>query len=96
MSREDIGGRIDAVRRFDRYWTRKIGVLREARILLEISHRGSPTVTDLSRGLGLDQGYLSRVLGHLEERGLLARAPSEAAGRRRVLSLTPERRRSPC
>ena len=101
MLREDIGGRIDAVRRFNRYWTRKIGVLREgllhtpytlteARVLLEISHRGSPTATDLSRGLGLDPGYLSRVLGRLEERGLLARIPSEADGRRRVLSLTPD------
>ena len=101
MLREDIGGRIDAVRRFNRYWTRKIGVLREgllhtpytlteARVLLEISHRGSPTATDLSRGLGLDPGYLSRVLGRLEERGLVARIPSEADGRRRVLSLTPD------
>ena len=92
--------RIEAVRRFNRFWTRRIGVLREgllhtpytlteARILLEVSHRGSPTATDLSRELGLDPGYLSRLLGRLEGRGLLTRAPSEADGRRRVLSLTP-------
>ena len=100
MSREDIGARVDAVRRFNRYWTRKIGVLREgllhtpytlaeARVLLEISHREDSTATDLARELGLDPGYLSRLLARLEERGLVGRTPSEADGRRRVLSLTP-------
>lgn len=103
MSEEDVEARVEAVRRFNRYWTRKIGVLREgllhtpytlteARVLLEISHRGSLTATDLSRELGLDPGYLSRVLGRLEERGLVGRAPSKADRRRRVLSLTREGR----
>ena len=100
MPEKDVGARVDAVRRFNRYWTRKIGVLREgllhtpytlteARILLEISHRGNPTATDLSRELGLDPGYLSRTLGRLAGRGLVGRAPSEMDGRRRELSLTP-------
>lgn len=101
MLGEDIPSRVDGVRRFNRYWTRKIGVLREgllhtpytlteARMLLEISHRDGPTATDLSRELGLDPGYLSRILGRLEERGLVGRVPSTADGRRRVLSLTPD------
>ena len=99
MSDGNMGARIDAVRRFNRFWTRRIGVLREgllhtpytlteARVLLEISHRANPTATDLSRELGLDPGYLSRLLGRLEERGLVERVSSEADGRRRVLSLT--------
>ena len=101
MSDGNMATRIDSVRRFNRFWTRRIGVLREgllhtpytlteARILLEISHRINPTATDLSRELGLDPGYLSRLLGRLEERGLVERVPSEDDGRRRVLSLTPD------
>ena len=101
MSGEAIGSRVDAVRRFNRFWTRRIGVLREgllhtpytlteARVLLEISHRGAPTATDLSRELGLDPGYLSRLLARLEGRGLVTRDPSAVDGRRRVLSLTPD------
>lgn len=101
MSDEIIETRVDRVRRFNRFWTRRIGVLREgllhtphtlteARVLLEISQRMNPTATDLARELGLDPGYLSRLLARLEGIGLVARALSEADGRRRVLSLTPK------
>lgn len=101
MSGKSMEARVDGVRSFNRFWTRRIGVLREgllhtpytlteARILLEVSYRGGPTATDLSRELGLDPGYLSRLLGRLEERGLVRRALSKADGRRRMLSLTPE------
>jgi DNA-binding MarR family transcriptional regulator/N-acetylglutamate synthase-like GNAT family acetyltransferase len=92
--------RVDKVRRFNRFFTRRIGVLREgllhtpytlteARLLLEIAHRQAPTATDLSRGLGLDPGYLSRTLARLEQQGLVEKIRSEADGRRRLLSLTP-------
>lgn len=97
--KDDLETRVEAIRRFNRFFTRRIGVLREgllhtpyslteARILLEVAHRDAPTATDLSRGLGLDPGYLSRILTGLEQRELIARVPSEVDGRRRILSLT--------
>ena len=97
-----VGGmekRVGRVRRFNRFFTRRIGVLREgllhtpyslteARLLLEIAHRDAPTASEISRGLGLDPGYLSRTLTRLEEQGLIERVRSGADGRRRLLSLT--------
>lgn len=99
VSRDDVGTKADEVRRFNRFFTRRIGVLREgllhtpyslteARILLEIAHRDAPTASDLSRELGLDPGYLSRILARLEGQGLIGKVRSEADGRRRLLSLT--------
>jgi len=101
MIEEDLGMEVREVRRFNRFFTRRIGVLREgllhsphtlveARVLIEVSGRGDPTATDLSRGLGLDPGHLSRILARLERRGLVDRARSEADGRRRLLFLTPD------
>ena len=63
--------------------------LTESRIILEISRRTSLTATDLSRELGLDPGYLSRLLGRLETGGVIERPRSKRDGRRRVLKLTP-------
>jgi DNA-binding MarR family transcriptional regulator/GNAT superfamily N-acetyltransferase len=91
--------RVGRVRRFNRFFTRRIGVLREgllhtpyslteARLLLEIAYRDAPTASEISRGLGLDPGYLSRTLTRLEEQGLIERVRSGADGRRRLLSLT--------
>jgi DNA-binding MarR family transcriptional regulator/N-acetylglutamate synthase-like GNAT family acetyltransferase len=87
------------VRRFNRFFTRRIGVLREgllhtpyslteARILFEISHRAEVAAADLSRELGLDPGYLSRILARLEQKGLIDKVRSETDARRRLLSLT--------
>ena len=101
MQRDDLATRIDAVRRFNRFFTRRIGVLREgllhtpyslteARILFEISHRDDLSASDLSRELGLDPGYLSRILARLGRRGLIDKVRSESDGRRRLLSLTSE------
>lgn len=100
-SADQIGERVEAVRSFNRFFTRQIGVLQEgllhtpyslteARILFELGRRGSLTATDLSGELGLDPGYLSRILAGLEKRGVLERSRSEADGRRRLLSLTAE------
>jgi DNA-binding MarR family transcriptional regulator/GNAT superfamily N-acetyltransferase len=99
VSGDDVGTKADEVRHFNRFFTRRIGVLREgllhtpyslteARILLEIAHRDAPTASDLSRELGLDPGYLSRILARLEGQGLIEKVRSEADGRRRLLSLT--------
>jgi DNA-binding MarR family transcriptional regulator/N-acetylglutamate synthase-like GNAT family acetyltransferase len=89
------------VRRFNRFFTRRIGVLREgllhtpyslteARILFEISHRAEVAASDLSRELGLDPGYLSRILARLEQKGLIDKVRSETDARRRLLLLTPQ------
>ena len=93
--------KIDTIRRFNRFFTRRIGVLREgllhtpyslteARILFEIANRDNLSGSDLSRELGLDPGYLSRILSGLERRNLIEKTPSKADARRRLLALTPE------
>ncbi|MGG5818529.1 bifunctional helix-turn-helix transcriptional regulator/GNAT family N-acetyltransferase [Falsiroseomonas sp. HW251] len=98
----DPDPRIEAVRRFSRLYTSRIGVLQdsllqsglsltEGRVVFELS-RGETTSTRLAATLGLDAGYLSRVLRALEARALLARRASEADGRQSLLSLSPEGR----
>src|SRR5262247_3195498 len=100
MPVENLEDRISAVRRFNRFFTRQIGVLREgllhspysltdARIIYELAHRDIVTAADLGRELGLDAGYLSRIVSRLEQQGLLDRLPSESDGRQRLLRLTP-------
>src|SRR5215218_10827966 len=88
MQRDDLATRIEAVRRFNRFFTRRIGVLREgllhtpyslteARILFEIAKHDDLTASVLSRELGLDPGYLSRILAGLQRQGLIEKTPSE-------------------
>ena len=95
--------RIDAVRRFSRFYTRRIGVLRrrlygspfslaESRVLYELGAGDSPTATELGTALDLDAGYLSRMLSGFEKRGLVIRRRSEIDARRNVLALTAEGR----
>ena len=97
----ELETKIEAVRRFNRFFTRRIGVLREgllhtpyslteARILFEIARGEEVSASGLSRELGLDPGYLSRILARLERGGLVDRVRSETDGRRRILSLTSE------
>jgi DNA-binding MarR family transcriptional regulator/GNAT superfamily N-acetyltransferase len=62
--------------------------LSEARVLFELAQADAVEVVDLRRGLGLDAGYLSRVLTRFETDGLLARSRSAADGRRQVVALT--------
>ncbi len=90
---------VAAVRRFNRYYTRQIGVLRktfldspyslgEARILYEIASQRTPTASEIARRLDLDAGYLSRVLRNFEKRGLIRRQASTKDGRQSHLTLT--------
>jgi DNA-binding MarR family transcriptional regulator/GNAT superfamily N-acetyltransferase len=101
VASEEHRTRTDAVRRFNRFFTRRIGVLREgllhtpyslteARVLFEVANRRESTASDLTDELGLDPGYLSRTLAGLRRRGLIQKTPSEADGRRRMISLTPD------
>ncbi|MGI9047926.1 MAG: bifunctional helix-turn-helix transcriptional regulator/GNAT family N-acetyltransferase [Rubrobacteraceae bacterium] len=66
--------------------------LTEARVLFEVARGDGVTASDLSAELGLDPGYLSRILNRLEQQGLIEKVRSGTDGRRRLLSLTPEGR----
>jgi DNA-binding MarR family transcriptional regulator/N-acetylglutamate synthase-like GNAT family acetyltransferase len=96
---------INAVRGFNRFYTRRIGVLREgllqspfslteARVLYEIAHRPKPTATELCQELGLDPGYLSRILSKFEQRGLVRRSASPSDGRQSLLELSARGRKT--
>jgi DNA-binding MarR family transcriptional regulator/GNAT superfamily N-acetyltransferase len=103
MIADTVEDRIADVRRFNRFFTRQIGVLREgllhspyslteARLIFEIANRDSLTASDLCRELGLDAGYLSRILARLEAQGVICKVPSETDGRQRLLRLTDQGR----
>ena len=97
--------RIAAVRRFNRFYTRQIGVLRktfldspyslgEARVFYEMTSDRSSTASQIARTLGLDAGYLSRVLRNFEKRGLIERKPSSKDARQSHLTLSARGRKT--
>jgi DNA-binding MarR family transcriptional regulator/N-acetylglutamate synthase-like GNAT family acetyltransferase len=99
MSDDEFDRRAGDVRHFNRFWTRQIGVLREGylespfsltevRVLYELAHREETTASELGEELGLDAGYLSRILRGFEEHDLIYKRPSETDGRRRLVRLT--------
>ncbi len=92
---------VEAVRRFNRFYTKQIGVLHErllrspfslteARVIYELAHHEKTTATELSNELGLDAGYLSRLLRSFKKRGLIHKQPSQTDGRQNFLSLTEQ------
>lgn len=98
MGDSDLYRLIEAVRRFNRFYTQQIGVLHErllrspfslaeGRLIYELAHRGKTTATELSTQLGLDAGYLSRLLQSLKKRGLTDRQVCRTDGRQNLVSL---------
>jgi DNA-binding MarR family transcriptional regulator/GNAT superfamily N-acetyltransferase len=98
MSETGVDKQVSEIRAFNRFYTRKIGVLdgmasspfslAEARVLYELAHRQQPTATDIRKELGLDGGYMSRILRDFERRKFVRRAQSKTDERQRFLSLT--------
>lgn len=91
---------IETIRRFNRFYTRFTGVLNarflgsdlslaEARILFEIIHGDAPLASDLQARLGMDAGFVSRVLSRFEARGWLVRTRSSEDARQRAIAVTP-------
>src|SRR5258708_26606748 len=104
MAAAVVDRRIAEVRRFNRFYTKKIGVLSEAflntpyslteaRVLHALAHRDGATATWLCEELSLDPGYLSRLLRGFEQQKLIFRSPSPQDGRQTLISLTPAWRR---
>ena len=99
MADDRLFQRIDAVRQFNRFYTQKIGVphegllsspfsLTEVRVLYELAHRERPVASELGKDLGLDPGYLSRILSNFKTKGFIDSKPSEQDGRQSILRLT--------
>jgi DNA-binding MarR family transcriptional regulator/N-acetylglutamate synthase-like GNAT family acetyltransferase len=103
MPESGIHKEVKTLRAFNRFYTRKIGVLdgmasrpfslAEARVLYELAHREQPTATDIRNELGLDAGYMSRILRDFERRKLVRREQSKTDERQRFLSLTAKGRK---
>lgn len=93
-----------ALRGFNRFYTRKIGILQaghlsspfsltEVRVLYELAHREQPTAAELCKDLELDPGYLSRMLRSFEKQLLLRKVPSANDARQALLALTAHGRK---
>lgn len=98
-------GDIAAVRAFNRFYTRKLGVLdqhlgkspfslSEARVLYELAHRDDLAAKEIGIELGLDAGYLSRIVQSFDEKGLITREPLPSDRRQVCLNLTAKGRQS--
>ncbi len=96
---------VERMRQFNRFYTHKIGVLEdgklyapfslaETRVLYELAHRDRVTASDLVRDLGLDAGYLSRMLGRFTKQGMVTREPAKDDARQNLLQITPKGRRT--
>lgn len=99
QSRPNLSDPIAAVRGFNRFYTREVGLLRktfldtpwtlgEMRVLYEIRNHAAISASDIARELELDAAYLSRLLARLVAKGIVTRTPSETDARLHELSLS--------
>lgn len=89
---------VKAIRQFNRFYTRQIGALdpylgsemslTDVRVLYELAHRETAVASEIGRDLGLDAGYMSRILRRFESEGWLTREPHTRDARQSVLRLT--------
>jgi DNA-binding MarR family transcriptional regulator/GNAT superfamily N-acetyltransferase len=105
MVQSDDEGLIAAVRAFNRFYTRQLGVLdqqvfkspyslSEARVLYELANREYPSAKEIGAELDLDPGYLSRIVQKFADDGLISRKPLPADRRKHLLKLTPKGRQA--
>ena len=105
MSQNHSDRPIAAVRAFNRFYTRKLGVLdqqllrspfslSEARVLYELAQRGNVAAKEIGIELGLDPGYLSRIIQKFDEDGLITRKPLASDRRQYQLGLTAKGRQA--
>ena len=94
---------VSTVRAFNRFWTKTIGVLNaslldseysltEVRVLFEITQQPATTPTELRDALGIDSGYLSRILSRFKNEKVIQASTSEEDGRRQVITVTDQGR----
>jgi DNA-binding MarR family transcriptional regulator/N-acetylglutamate synthase-like GNAT family acetyltransferase len=99
MAETSVDRRIEAIRRFNRFYTQQIGILQEkllrspfslveARVIYELAQHTETTATELAGTLGLDRGYLSRTLSGFKRQGIIECKPSKADARQSLLRLT--------
>jgi DNA-binding MarR family transcriptional regulator/GNAT superfamily N-acetyltransferase len=99
MTLTTIMQRVEAVRRFNRFYTRQIGVLEraylgspfsvtEARVIYDLANHEQITASELCGQLGLDAGYLSRILRDFQKHGLIEKQTCKTDGRQSLLQLT--------
>lgn len=89
---------VKAVRQFNRFYTARVGILdpylgsdlslTEVRVLYELAHRPASVASEIGKALGLDAGYLSRIVRRFEASGWLTRQPNPADARQHLLALT--------
>jgi DNA-binding MarR family transcriptional regulator len=102
---KDSDDQIAAVRAFNRFYTRKLGVLdqhlmkspfslSEARVLYELAHRDDLSAKEIGAELGLDAGYLSRIVQNFDDSGLITRKPLASDRRQYRLGLTAKGRQA--
>ncbi|WMT77222.1 helix-turn-helix domain-containing GNAT family N-acetyltransferase [Bradyrhizobium sp. Ash2021] len=102
---QDSDDQIAAVRAFNRFYTRKLGVLdqhlmkspfslSEARVLYELAHRDDLSAKEIGAELGLDAGYLSRIVQNFDDSGLITRKPLASDRRQYRLALTARGRQA--
>jgi DNA-binding MarR family transcriptional regulator/GNAT superfamily N-acetyltransferase len=105
VARNELAPRAESVRRFNRFYTKQIGLLSEhilksqfslaeARVIYELAQREKATATEMGVELGMDAGHLSRLLAAFETGGLISRKTSETDGRRSVIRLTEKGRKA--